>query len=277
VTELGVRLEPLLDESDGPPLALPDELEEALGGPLRLSDDVVYANFVASIDGVAAIEGIRMSSATISGGAAPDRLMMAVLRAAADAIVVGAGTLREHGGPWTAEKAFPSGTELFRRMREDAGKAEAPTLVVVTASGRLPADHAALDDAIVITTSAGVRTLADHGVHPGEVVDVGEADDVDSVAAIAQLRDRGHRRILTEGGPTLMGSMERAGVVDDLFLTVAPTVIGGGEGRPPFTDGADLLEPRRGARLIGVRRAADYLFLRYRLIPGETPPRTTGP
>ena len=65
------------------------------------------AIFVTSIDGVAAIEGVKTSSATISGGEPTDRFVMAVLRGVADAVVVGSGTLKEHAGPWTAEKAFP--------------------------------------------------------------------------------------------------------------------------------------------------------------------------
>ena len=122
---------------------------------------MVYANFVSSIDGVAAIGGVEMSSAAISGGASADRFVMALLRAVADAVVVGAGTVREHGGPWTAEKAFPPGAESFSRLRAGISASESPTLVVVTASGKLPVEHPALADAIVVTTSAGARSLTE--------------------------------------------------------------------------------------------------------------------
>jgi riboflavin biosynthesis pyrimidine reductase len=270
VTDLGVRLEPLFDAGGSPPLPLTPALEDAFGGPFALPDDVVYANFVVSIDGVAAIEGVPMSSATISGAAAADRLMMALLRGVADAVVVGAGTLREHKGPWTAQKAFPPGSDDVGRMRADLTKDEAPTLVVVTARGNLPPDHPSLRAAIVVTTSSGARNVAERGVPTAEVIDVGETDDVDARSVIDALRERGHRRILSEGGPALMGSMLEAGVVEELFLTISPKLIGGGEERPPFTGAADLLELGLRAEVRSVRRAGDYLFLRYALTPSPS-------
>jgi riboflavin biosynthesis pyrimidine reductase len=267
VTDLDVRLETLFDAGDAPPVPLTPALEAAHSGPLRLPEEVVYANFVASIDGVAAIEGVAMSSATISGGASADRFMMALLRGVADAVVVGAGTLREHDGPWTAEKAFPAGADDFRRLRDEVSEEASPTLVVVTASGDLPAEHPALPAAVVVTTSSGARSIEDRGLRTAEVIDVGDHEDVDADLVIERLRERGHRRILTEGGPGLMGSMLGAGAVDQLFLTISPKVIGGGPERPPFTGAADLLEMDLRAELLTVRRAADYLFLRYALAP----------
>ena len=265
MTELGVRLEPLFDAGGASPVPLTPALETAFGGPFALPEEIVYANFVASIDGVAAIQGIEMSSTTISGGAAADRFMMALLRGVADAVVVGAGTLREHGGPWTAQKAFPAGADDMGRMRAEVTKDDAPTLVVVTASGNLPADHPSLPSAIVVTTSSGARTLTRGGVRAAEVIDVGEADDVAGRLVVERVRGRGHRRILTEGGPGLMGSMLEAGVVDQLFLTISPKLVGGGPERPPFTGAADLLDLDPRVELLSVRRADDYLFLRYAL------------
>jgi riboflavin biosynthesis pyrimidine reductase len=265
VTEIDVRLEALLETDAEPLVALPSELELAHGGPFRLPERIVYGNFVSSIDGIAAIAGIEMSSAEISGGASADRFMMALLRAMADAVVVGAGTLREHGGPWTAEKAFPAGADAFRRLRTELSSAEAPTLVVVTASGELPADHPSLGDAVVVTTSSGARTLAEREVRCSDVIAVGDVDDVGGRAVIDHLRGRGFDRILTEGGPKLMGAMLEAGSVEQLFLTMSPKLLGGGSGRSPLTDEADLLDSERGMRLLSVRRAGDYLFLRYEL------------
>jgi riboflavin biosynthesis pyrimidine reductase len=193
---------------------------------------------------------------------------MALLRAVADAVVVGAGTLREHGGPWTAERAFPARAHALRELRTDLSSAEAPTLVVVTASGDLPVAHPALGDAVVVTTSSGAHTLSDRGLRDGEVIDVGDVDEIDGRVVIDRLRELGFDRILTEGGPRLMGSMLAAGVVDQLFLTIAPKLIGGGPGRLPLTGEVDLLSREDGMRLLSVRRAADYLFLRYRLNAG---------
>ena len=263
MTALDLRIDAVFDAGGAPDVPLPDEVGSAYGGSFWLPERVVYANFVSSIDGVAAIGGVEMSSASISGGASADRFMMALLRAVADAVVVGAGTIREHGGPWTAEKAFPPGAESFSRLRAGISASESPTLVVVTASGELPGEHPALADATVVTTSAGARSLTD--IRVGEVIDVGEADRVDGAVAIDRLRDRGYQRILTEGGPRLMGAMLEASAVDQLFLTISPKLIGGGPERPPLTDGTDLLEQEVGARLLSIRRSEDYLFLRYGL------------
>jgi len=265
VTEIDVRLEALLEAAGEPLVPLPSELETAHGGSFPLPERIVYGNFVSSVDGIAAIAGLEMSSAEISGGASADRFMMALLRATADAVVVGAGTLREHGGPWTAEKAFPAGADAYRRLRAELRSDESPTLVVVTASGELPADHPSLGEAVVVTTSSGARALAEREVRCADAIDVGDVVEVGGRAVIDHLRGRGFNRILTEGGPRLMGAMLEAGAVEQLFLTISPKLVGGGSGRSPLTDEADLLDSDRGMRLLSVRRAGNYLFLRYEL------------
>ena len=264
MTDLGVRLVPLHDDAGTHHVDLPDEIEAAYGGPFALPERIVYGNFVTSIDGIAAIAGIEMSSAAISGGEPADRFMMALLRSVADAVVVGSGTLREHDGPWTAERAFPAGADLFRRARAEICRSEAPTLVVVTGSGELRPDHPALGTAAIMTTSAGARTMAERRIRAGEVIDLGEAEEPDPRDVIDALRERGHRRILTEGGPSLMGSMLEAEVVEQLFLTISPKLVGGGPGRPPLSAQTDLLGVGSAAHLMGVRRSGDFLFLRYR-------------
>ena len=86
-------------------------------------------------------------------------------------------------------------------------------------------------------------------------------DDV--VQAIAELRGRGRRRILCEGGPTLFGSALADRLVDELFLTVSPLLAGRGL---PLVEGVELLPGTRvAATLAGVRRHGAHLFLRYAL------------
>lgn len=235
------------------------------GGSFGLPESVVYGNFVSSIDGVAALAGVRMSSAAISGGAPSDRFVMGLLRGVADCVMVGAATLREHEGPWTAERAFPDATELFGRLRRGLAASVSPALVVVTGSGELPREHPSLEDAIVLTTSAGARRIADAGVPCREILELGSDREVDVRSGIEALRERGFGRILTEGGPKLMGSMLGAGVVDELFLTVAPKLIGGGPDRAPLSDETDLLDVDTVRQLLSVRSEGDYLFVRYAL------------
>jgi len=265
VTDLGVTIDALLDEARFPAVDLHPEVEAAYGGPLGLPEDVVYANFVASIDGVAAISGITTSSALISGGGAADRFVMALLRSAADAVIVGSGTLREHDGPWTAEHAFPRGAQQFERSGSDRSASSEPQLVVTTRRGDLRIDHPALAGSLVASTTRGARSVADRGAGRLEVLDLGDTDEIDPRALVVALRERGHRRILTEGGPRWMGSMLAAAAVDQLFLTVAPSMLGGGSGRVPLSGERDLRTTDHDARLIGVRTSADYLFVRYAL------------
>ena len=77
--------------------------------------------------------------------------------------------------------------------------------------------------------------MAEKDVACAGVIDVDEADDVNPTKVIDGLRERGYQRILTEGGPSLMGSMLEASVVDELFVTISPKLLGG-EGGPPSTD-----------------------------------------
>jgi riboflavin biosynthesis pyrimidine reductase len=105
------------------------------------------------------------------------------------------------------------------------------------------------------------RALAERRL--GDVIELG--DHVDPATAIEALRARGFERTLTEGGPRLMASMLAAGVVEELFVTISPKLIGGGPGRPPLTDGAEDLDLAAHERLLSARRAGDYLLLRYAL------------
>jgi riboflavin biosynthesis pyrimidine reductase len=269
VTEPEIHIECLFEAPGLPRLSLPEEIEALYGGSFGLPERTVYGNFVTSIDGVAALAGVRMSSAVISGGAPADRFVMALLRSVADCVMIGSATLREHEGPWTAERAFPDAAEHFRRIRAEMSAPDHPTLVVVTGSGELSPDHPALDDAIVLTTSPGARRITDGGVRCREVLELGSGREVDARSAIDSLRERGYGRILPEGGPRLMGLMLRAAVVEELFLTVAPKLIGGGSDRPPLSDDADLLDMGTVRRLLSVRREGDYLFLRYALGSSE--------
>jgi riboflavin biosynthesis pyrimidine reductase len=260
VSQPDVRLEALFDPAPSNALTLPPRIEEMYGGPLGMSPSLVYANFVTSIDGVAAIAGQRASSSVISGGAKSDRFVVALLRAVADVVVIGSGTLKEHGGPWTAEGAFDAESASFGELRRTMSLSPEPLLVVVSGTGSVPEDHPAIRSAIVITSDEGRPKLA--SVRCREIVAAGSGDRVDLVTAVEGLRSRGYRRILTEGGPRLMGSMLQAQVVDELFVSVSPKLIGGASNRS-LAGGADVPPTGGDGSLVSVRRADDYLFLRY--------------
>src|SRR5438105_15662568 len=127
----------VLFEADGlPRFDLPEALRSTYG-EFGLPARCLVANFVSSLDGVVALPAVPKSSSAIGRGHPADRFVVALLRAAVDAVVVGAGTYRQHAGPWTAAKAHPDSAEAFAELRARLGLAPDPTLVIVTRSGNL--------------------------------------------------------------------------------------------------------------------------------------------
>src|SRR6476661_8666234 len=135
-------LETLYDGSSGPALSLPPQLAHFYGAlriPLREGRPYVLANLVTSLDGVVSlgVEG-KAGGKEISGSNVQDRALMGVLRAAADAVVVGAGTLRDgKGSPLTAASVFPPLKTAYESLRHALGKEQPPLAVIVTSSGDL--------------------------------------------------------------------------------------------------------------------------------------------
>ena len=249
---------------------LPDRLAESYGSGLGLPERIVFANFVTSIDGIVAIGELGPSSSVISGRDSGDRFVMALLRAAADVVLVGAGTFRDHGGPWTAAASFPDAEPAFAELRHRQGRSPEPALAVVTASGAIePKETGSLDGILVLTTDEGGQRLDGTGA---QVVVLGSHDELDGTRVVERLHDRGFRRILTEGGPRLMATLVETGVVQELFLTVSPMLAGEGDRpgeRSTLVPGIELLpDDRRDAALRSARRRGSYLFLRYGLENG---------
>src|SRR5205807_9223950 len=116
---------------------LPVQLAELYDGGLAIRKGTVYANFVSSIDGIVALEGGRApSGGIISGRNEADRFVMGLLRAFADAVVVGAGTVRAEGGKalWTPDYIFPAAAEALAALRRALKREPAPRLVIVCGS-----------------------------------------------------------------------------------------------------------------------------------------------
>ncbi|HEX7083949.1 MAG TPA: dihydrofolate reductase family protein [Gaiellaceae bacterium] len=258
----------LLDERAGlPELDLPDELRRLYGGGLGFREPCLVANFVETIDGVVAIPGVPRSNAIVAGGSEGDRFVMGLLRACADVVVVGSGTLLgSPQGTWRPDRSFPAAAEAFAELRRRRGSAERPLVAIVTSGGSFDPGHPVLEaGAIVLTTVPAAPALAAAVPGATEVVAVSDGPSVDVTAAVAALRERGHSLILSEGGPTLFGSLLAAGLVDELFLTVSPLLAGRGAApRLGLVEGVELL-PGAGtpAALLSARRHGDHLFLRY--------------
>lgn len=247
---------------------MPEILERVYGG-LGFEEPVLYSNFVASLDGVVALGSKPSAGSLISGRYQADRFLMGLLRACADAVLLGNGTLRSTPGHhWTPEHVFPDLTESFADLRLDLGRKPRPRLVVLTLTGDVPVSHPAIvGGATIVTTASGARELKDRLPDSCDLIEVGESGPVDLVLAVAELRDRGYRVILSEGGPHVLGELVRLELLDQAFLTISPVLAGRAhEPRLGMLAGVELL-PLHVVwnRLLSARRHGDFLFLRYGL------------
>ena len=258
----------VLFEADLPSYALPDELGR-LYGRLGFADRVVYSNFVSSLDGVVSLGTGVSAGSVISGKNPADRFLMGLLRACADAVVVGAGTLRATPGHlWTPTHVFPDFAAEFAELRQTLGLSLEPRLVLLTATGDLDLTHPALVNGAIVLTTKAVATQIGRRLPPAcEVIALGAGKTLDITHALGELPKMGFDVVLTEGGPSLMGELVKAKLVDEMFLTLSP-VLGGRskEHRLGMVEGVELL-PKIPvwSRLLSARRHEDFLFLRYAL------------
>lgn len=273
---------------------LPSELARRFEGDLAIDlhpdRPTIVGNFVSSLDGVVALGQSEPNAGggEISGFSDADRYMMALLRCLADVVVVGAGTLRVgRRHVWNAAHLQPALVGAFAGWRSQLRLTPQPTTIVVTASGNLDATHAGLNvpdlPVIVVTTQAGAARLAALPLSRNVRIEaVGDGSQVPPGALLEVIRGTGARLALCEGGPHLFGDILRAHLVDELFLTMAPQVIGrdATDHRLGLVEGASFGGGLGGgvgsglggglgrwATLSSIRRAGDDLFLRYRFEP----------
>ncbi|MFF4605056.1 dihydrofolate reductase family protein [Streptomyces sp. NPDC001339] len=225
-------------------------------GSSELSAPVwLRANMVSSMDGAAHHEG---RSQPLS--CAADMRIFGVLRGLADAVVVGAETVRQEGyRPARVREAFAA-------RRAAAGQAPAPAIAVVTAGlgldFTLPLFTEPLTPTLILTgAGAPAHRVAQARAAGAEVLFAGEGLGVDPARVPAVLAGRGYTRLLTEGGPKLLGQFAAAGVLDEMCLTLAPVVAVGDA--PRIMSGPAVPVPERFA-LASVLEEAGFLFTRYR-------------
>jgi riboflavin biosynthesis pyrimidine reductase len=233
----------------GPPRAIPDLLAEVRPRERAPEDrPFVCMNFIATVDGRAAFDG---RTETLGGDA--DLELLLELRVLSDAVLIGTGTLRAEGYDRLV-RAEP------RRARRIAnGLAEDPPAVVISRRFDVPWNaglfQAPEQTVLVYTGSEG---------EPPDVpatVEVISLADPRPAAALADLRRRGVRALLCEGGPTMFGALLADDAVDELFLTVTP-VITGDENEPTIVSGGRLAAPA-DLELLWALRSGSELFLRY--------------
>ena len=240
----------------------------------------VIANFVSTLDGVVSYEiKDHAGGATISGSDPADRFIMGLLRASADAIIVGARTVHNVAPQslWTPEYTFPDEKHAYSEYRMKAlHKQEYPLLVVVSGSGKLELDRAIFRTpamrTVVITTSAGRDELTRRGATTLDLVEIhvlNSSSDSIAPAAILQLLHTqfGVQMVLHEGGPTLFGQFLAAGSVDELFLTLSPQIAGRKDGaiRPALVQGVEFIpDSAPWFQLLSVKQKTGHLYVRYR-------------
>lgn len=216
----------------------------------------VVTNFVATADGKASFEG---KSGKL--GAEADGELFHRLRTQVDAVLVGSGTLRaERYGRLVRDPEL-------RKAREAEGRDPDPLACVVSRTLNLPFDLPLFQDpdqrTVVFTSSD--KPL--EGAGPGAVAERLRAEEMTLTSILGRLRRQySVRSLLCEGGPTLFGSMLGEGVVDELFLSLAPKLAGGADA-PTIVEGmplADFVE----LELVWVLEAEGELFLRYRTAKG---------
>ncbi|MFI0902965.1 dihydrofolate reductase family protein [Streptomyces sioyaensis] len=273
-------LELLYEEAGQPRFGLPTTLVTAYGGDLGFTPPCLYANFVTSIDGVVALGPEYPSSGSaISGREPADRFVMGLLRSCADAVLIGAGTLRATPRHlWTPDHVCPQAAPDFGELRRSLRRATQPELAVVTARGDLPTEHPALQSgALVATTVDGARRLDGRLPAACQILTSGEGSILRMADVLAALHAHGHTVVLTEGGPHLIGHLLGEGLLDELFLTTSPVLAGRADSsRPGLIAGLELLPNRPvWTDLISARRRDSYLFLRYRLGRHTHPPART--
>ncbi|MEV6113221.1 pyrimidine reductase family protein [Streptomyces sp. NPDC052109] len=213
------------------------------------------ANMVSTLDGAAQHEG---RSQPISS--ASDMRIFGTLRALADVIVVGAETVRQEGYRPARARAE------FAAARAAAGQDPAAAIAVVTASLELDLSLPLFTSPLVptlILTGAGAAAdrVAAAEKAGAKVVIAGEGAGIDPVRAVRALAGLGHTRLLTEGGPRLLGQLIAAEVLDELCLTLSPTVTAGDAQR--IAGGPPIAVPHR-FELVSLLEEAGFLFGRYR-------------
>jgi riboflavin biosynthesis pyrimidine reductase len=262
---------------------LPAEMHRLYDGGLSFPDDsgsrpFIIGNFVQTLDGIVSLKIPGLSGGgEISGRNEEDTFIMGLLRCCADAVLIGEETFRVGKGHlWTADFVYPKLKDHFYALREKLGKRTPhPLTVIVSGKGSVDVNGALFRQSdvrpVVFTTRKGQEHIQrKHGtmlpcdvrVLPGDIML--NASDMATVLYDAY----GVKLLLHEGGPTLFASFLKNDLLDELFLTIAPQIVGRGASaeRPNFS-GPLSFSPEEAiwATLLSVKSAnTGHLFLRYR-------------
>jgi riboflavin biosynthesis pyrimidine reductase len=270
-------LRTLVEARHGHALPLPSKLLRLYGAfrlPVPRSGFHVFSNFVSTLDGVVSLQVKGHSGGgDISGFSGQDRMVMGLLRAAADAVIVGSGTLAaDPQHVWTPQAICPELGDDYQRLADAMAKPRALN-VIVSAAGmvdlRLPVFTSGKVAAMIITTVRGAKQLRRLRAPDSVQIHVvrrrsGEIPAADILRAVG--REVTGRRVLVEGGPRLLATFYKEHLIDEQFLSLAPQLSGReiGDARMGLVMGKTFAprDPRWG-RLTDARQGSRLLFLRY--------------
>jgi riboflavin biosynthesis pyrimidine reductase len=268
----------LFEEEMNSGAGLPAELRSIYNGDWRLPAipthrPAVWTNFVVSHDGRIAFNQPGWNGGNaISRHNQNDHWLMELVRARADAILVGNSTLRvARRHHWVPGEVFASPS--FAALRAAEGRPAIPALVILSASGELP-PAAALDtprSLFLITTAHGAERA--RARYPQLVPLIGTDGQIDLASALRILRQQySVQTLLSEGGGRTYGALLGDHLIDEVFLTISPIIVG--NPAPPQASRPGLVEgiafaPHHPPRLhlISLRRVTDFLFQRARIVP----------
>lgn len=263
---------------------LPPDLRDLYGGDLYFPSALaerpyIIGNFVSTLDGIVSFDIPGQSGGgQISGSNPGDRFIMGLLRASADAVIAGAATL--NAAPtselWTAESINPDAKHAYSRYRRDILKKPAhPLIVIVTGRGHVDLNHSVFHmggiNVLVITTPTGRDRLLRAGADRLPSTQIRQLPGIDAHVDAPQIasilkREFGVDLLLHEGGPKLFGTFLTAGLVDELFLTIAPQIAGRSaeDERPGVAAGVRFVpDTAPWLALISAKRQSSHLYLRY--------------
>jgi riboflavin biosynthesis pyrimidine reductase len=273
----GPTFELLFERSGLPVFNLPEPLAAAYGSDFGFESPRLYANFVASLDGVVGLQTAAESGTIISQNSEADRFVMGLLRACADAIVIGAGTFRKAPDHmWHPGAIHPPAATFYAEARRRLGLTPLPQLVVVSASGALDVTRPALRTAVIVTSVSGASKLRPQLPDTARLI-VLDLHELRLGEVIGRLQREGYPRLLTEGGPLLFARLVSEQLVDELFLTSSPCLFGRApnDQRKSLIDGLDVGGTQ--LELLSARRHDSHLFLRYGLVRPPTSRRSLSP
>jgi riboflavin biosynthesis pyrimidine reductase len=266
--------------------ALTPELRTRYGGDLHFpltpaGRPYVVANFVSTLDGIVSfnIPG-QAGGGQISGSDDADRFIMGLLRASADAVLVGAGTV-EAVSPkhvWVAEFIYPRAKAAYDHYRNEKIRKPYPhpLIVIVSGSGQVDLDRSVFHTSgvrvLIITSGDGKDRLIRGGAPALRSTEIRELPaagrTIDPHAILRLLKNEfGVTLLLHEGGPTLFGQFLAAGAVDELFLTMAPQIAGrtSEHPRPGLIAGVQFApDSAPWLALLSAKQQTNHLYLRYR-------------